>query len=65
VRRGTCRGRRGELVGVLNDGGDAGTRLESKEDDGDRPWWTAQSPCNGADSVDLRRREWFPGRGSA
>jgi hypothetical protein len=60
VRLGTGRGRRGELVGVLTDGGDAGTQLESKEDGGDQPWWSARSPCNGADSVDLRRWETTP-----
>jgi hypothetical protein len=59
VRLGTGRGRRGVLVGVLTDGGDAGTRPESKEDGGD-VGGRLGVPYGSVVPLVLRRREKAP-----
>jgi hypothetical protein len=61
VRHKTERGDWGDCRDVLTNGGDGRMWSDFEEDGGGRPWWPARSPCNSADSVDLRRRYWVTG----
>jgi hypothetical protein len=57
----TERGERWDHGEVLTSVGEEGSDPDFEEDGGGRPWWPARSPCDGDDSVDLRRWDEVPG----